>query len=74
MFVVCARSTIQDGPSRSVGHVDDDEDTNNRVQFILAGLTEDEQKSISDPGMPLRHLRAEKVRFSCSVARKTVIV
>jgi hypothetical protein len=34
----------------------------NGVKDILAALTEEEMKYLSDPNMPLRHFRAEKVR------------
>jgi hypothetical protein len=36
----------------------------NGVKDILAALTEEEMKYLSDPNMPLRHFRAEKVRFT----------
>ena len=34
------------------------------VAFILESLTEDEKARMTDPAMPVRHLRAVKVRGS----------
>lgn len=36
------------------------------VRIMMQALTAEERKALSDPSMPIRHLRAEKVRSLAS--------